>query len=107
MPATPGASIAENHDRGGGGAGLAAGPALAEIRAASLLADSVEIQFPELLLNLHVLLASGDGLLHPFRLGKGILLGADLDGVRAVGFEVTDEVGERRSLRRQASSQAG
>lgn len=94
LPATASAGIAEDHDGGGGGASFAAGPALAEVGAAGLLADSVELEFAELLLNLDILLATGDGLLHPLGLGKGFLLGANLNGV--------GEVGEDRGFEREA-----
>lgn len=90
-PATASAGIAEDHDGGGGGASFAAGPALAEIWAAGLLTDSVEVELAELLLNLNILLTTGDGLLHPLGLGEGFLLGANLNGVGEVregrGFE--------------------
>jgi hypothetical protein len=40
----------QDHNRGGGGAGagLASGPALAEVGAPGLLADGVELQLPQL-----------------------------------------------------------
>lgn len=98
LPATASAGIAEDHNGGGGGAGFAAGPALAEIGAAGLLTDGVEFEIAELLLDLHVLLAAGDGLLHPLGLGEGLLLGAHLHGVI--------EVREARGLERQARPEA-
>ena len=89
-------------NRGCGCAGLTTGPALAEIGTSSLLADGMEIQFPELFLNLDVLLASGDGLLHPFGLGKGVLLRPNLNGIGAIGFEILGEcVRERERERRE------
>lgn len=93
-PATASAGIAEDHDGGSGGASFAAGPALAEIGTAGLLADSVEVELAELLLNLDILLTAGDGLLHPLGLGEGFLLGANLNGV--------GEVGEGRGFEREA-----
>ena len=96
-PATSGTSITENHNRGGGSPSFAAGPALAQIRAPSFFANSVELQFPQLPLDLRVLLSARDRFLHPFGLGEGLLLGPDLNGV-IVGGSEADEVGERRGL---------
>lgn len=98
--AASGACVAEDHDGGRGGPRLAAGPALAQIRALGLLADRVELQFPQLLLDLHVLLAPGDRLRHPLGLRQRLLLGADLHGVGVARLQA-DEVGERRGLRRE------
>jgi hypothetical protein len=81
LPATTSAGIAEDHDGSGGSAGFAAGPAFTEVRAFGLLANGVELELPELLLDLHVLFASRNGLLHPLRLGQGLLLGPDLHGI--------------------------
>lgn len=58
----------------------------------------MEIQFPELLLDLDIFLTPGNSFLHPFGLGKGVLLSADLDGVGSAGFKVLDEVGESRGF---------
>ena len=82
IPATASAGITENHDGGGGGASFAAGPAFAEVRTPGLFADGVELEFTELLLDLNVLFATGNGLLHPLGLWQRVLLGADFDGVR-------------------------
>lgn len=57
----------------------------------------MELQLPQLLLDLRVLLSAGDSLLHPFGLGEGVLPGADLDGVVIGGLEA-DEVGEGGGL---------
>jgi len=100
LPATSSTSVTKNHDSRGSSAGLAARPALAQIRAPSLLANSVKLQFPELLLDLHVLLAAGNGLLHPLRLRKRLLLRPNLYRVRALGFH-PNEVRKRRRLHGQ------
>lgn len=61
----------------------------------------MKVKVSQLLLDLDVPLAAGDRLLHPFGLGEGLLLGADLDGV---GIAV-DEIGEGRRLIRQPRSE--
>lgn len=78
------AGVTENHDSGGGGAGLAAGPALAEVGAARLLADGVQLQLPQLGLDGRVLGPAGDGLLHPLGLGQRLLTRPHLHRVREV-----------------------
>ena len=94
-------------NRGCGSASLTTEPALAEIGTSSLLADGIEIQFPELFLNLDVLLASGDGLLHPFRFGKGVLLGPNLDEIGAIGFEILGECVRERERERKKRKRKG
>lgn len=61
----------------------------------------MEVKVSQLLFDLDVPLAAWDRLLHPFGLGEGLLLGADLNGV---GVAV-DEVGEGRGLVRQPRSE--
>ena len=100
LPATSCTSVTKNHNCRGSSAGLAAGPTLAQIRAPSLLANSVKLQFAELLLDLYVLLAAGNSLLHPLRLRKRLLLRPNVYRVRALRFH-RNEVRKRRRLLRQ------
>lgn len=65
----------------------------------------MELQFPQFTLDLSVLFSAGDGLPHPFGLGEGLLLGADLDGVVVGGLEA-DEVGESGGLGGEAVAES-
>lgn len=101
-PAAACTCVPEDHNGGGGGSSFATGPALAEVGTLSLLADGVKLKVSQFLLDLDIPLAAGNRLLHPFRLGEGLLLGPDLHGI---GIAV-DEIGEGRRLIRQPRSKS-
>lgn len=97
LPAAARAGVPKDHNCGGGGAGLAAGPALAQVGAPGLLADGVQLQLPQLGLDGRVLGAAGHGLLHPLGLGQRALPRPHLHRVR--------EVTQRRRVRLQPPPQ--
>lgn len=57
----------------------------------------MQLQLPQLLLDLHVLLPAGDRLPHPLGLRQRLLPRADLHGVGVARLQA-DEVGERGGL---------
>lgn len=97
LPAAACAGVPQDHNCGCCGAGLAAGPALAEVGAPRLLADGVQLQLPQLGLDGRVLGSPRHGLLHPLGLGQRALLRPHLHRVR--------EVPQRRRVRLQPRAQ--
>lgn len=114
-PASPGAGVAEQHDRGGGDPVAAAVPTLPNVGALSFLAHGVELEPRQRLLHLIVLLPlrrllpQPPGLLHvrvPPRVGahparvrrRRLLLQFAADGGLGEGFGPERGVGRRRRL---------
>lgn len=65
----------------------------------------MELQFPELLLDVGVLGTPRDRFLHPFRLRKRFLLGAHLDRI-LFGVLEADEVAEGGRFQGQAAAES-
>ena len=90
--AAAGAGVAHEHDGGGGGRLVGAAPALADVGAAGLLADGVQVQAAQVGLDLPkvaVLAGRGDRGLEPLgQPGDGPLsaLGSDLGSAESVGL---------------------
>lgn len=103
-PAAACTCVPQDHNGGRGSSSFATRPALAEVGALGLLADGMKLEVSQLLLDLDVPLAPGDRLLHPFRLGEGLLLGPDLHGIGNISS--VDEIGEGRRLIRQPRSKS-
>lgn len=64
----------------------------------------MEVEIPELFLDLGVFGAAGDGFLHPFGFWEGLLLRADLHRV-LVAVSEADEIGQGWRFDREAGSE--